>query len=80
MALWAFPILFIKSFSDLIRSSNPIRAYKKVNYTVNKSQTIYTSTKKAVDGSNSMRFFGARFITIGVLTLATTGIFMEFFL
>jgi len=78
MALWALPILLIKSFSNLIRSSNPVKPYQELDYTINKSETIYTSTKKAIDGSNSMRFFGVRFITIWVLPLAITGIFMEY--
>ena len=78
MALWALPILLIKSFSNLIRSSNPVKPYQELHYTINKSETIYTSTKKAIDGSNSMRFFGVRFITIWVLPLAITGIIMEY--
>ena len=78
MALWALPILLIKSFSNLIRSSNPVKPYQELDYTINKSETIYTSTKKAIDGSNSMRFFGVRFLTIWVLPLAITGIIMEY--
>ena len=78
MALWALPIFLIKSFSNLIRSCNPVRPYQELDYTVDKSETIYTSTKKAIDGSNPMRFFGARFIAIWVLPLAITGIFMEY--
>ncbi len=78
LALWALPILLIKSLSNLIKSSNPIKPYQELDYTVKKSETIYTSTKKALDGSNSMRFFGARFITIWILPLAITGIFMEY--
>ena len=34
--------------------------------------------RKAIDVTNPMRFFGARFITIWVLPLAITGIFMEY--
>ena len=78
MALWALPILLIKSFSNLIRSSNPVKPYQELDYTINKSETIYTSTKKAIDGSNSIRFFGVRFKTIWVLPLAITGIIMEY--
>ncbi len=78
MAVWALPILLITSFSNLIRSSNPVKPYQEQDYTIKKSETIYTSTKKAIDGSNSMRFFGVRFITIWVLPLAITGIFMEY--
>ena len=78
LALWALPIILIKSFNNLIRSSNPVKSYQELEYIVNKSETIYTSTKKAIEGSNSMRFFGARFITIWVLPLAITGIFMEY--
>ncbi len=52
--------------------------YKQSNYTIKKSETIYTSTQKALDGSHPMRFFGARFINIWVLPLAITGIFMQY--
>ena len=78
MALWALPIFLIKSFSNLIRSCKPVSPYQELDYRVKKSETIYTSTKKAIDGSNPMRFFGARFIAIWVLPLAITGILMEY--
>ena len=72
MAIWTIPIFAIKKLISLIRASNPIRPYRESNYLVTKSETIYTSTQKALSDSGSMRFFGARFLTIWVLQLAVT--------
>ncbi|KGG15543.1 MULTISPECIES: hypothetical protein [unclassified Prochlorococcus] len=78
MAVWALPIILIQKARALLSSSNPIRPYSKADYSVRKSETIYTSTKRALESTGGIRFFGARFLTIWVLPLAITGIFMEF--
>ncbi len=80
LAIWTIPIFAIKRLSHLISASNPIRPYRKSNYLVTKSETIYTATQKALSHSGSMRFFGARFLTIWVLPLAATGVVIEFLL
>ncbi len=78
MAIWVIPIFLIKITLKVKSSLNPIRPYKDSKYFITKSETIYTSTKNALEDYGSMRFFGARFLTIWVLPLAITGIFMEY--
>ena len=78
MSLWVIPIFLIKKIIQLKDFANPIRPYSESNYSIGHSETIYTSSRKAFEGSSSMRFFGARFLTIWVLPFAITGIFMEY--
>ncbi len=78
LAIWIIPIFVIKKTLHLLTSINPIRAYSKSNFNIKTSETIYTSTKQALDGTNPMIFFGARFLSIWVLPLAILGILMEF--
>ncbi|AAQ00537.1 MULTISPECIES: hypothetical protein [Prochlorococcus] len=78
MAIWVLPIIVIKKINDLANRLNPVRPYEKLDFSVTKADTIYTSTKQSLEGNGSMRFFGARFLAIWVLPLAITGIFMEY--
>ncbi len=78
MAIWSIPIFAITKTRELLKASNPIRPYSESNYSVKKYETIHTSTQEALSNSGSMRFFGARFLTIWVLPLAFTGTVMEF--
>ncbi len=78
LALWALPIALIKSFINLIKSSNPVRPYKALEYTIRTPETIFTSTRKAFRSSNCIRFFGALFIAIWVLPFAITGIVIDY--
>ncbi len=78
MSLWVLPIYLLRIIKDFLNSSNPIRPYKEIDFSIGNSETIYTSTKKAFESSSSMRFFGVRFLSIWVIPFAITGIFMEY--
>ncbi len=78
MAIWALPFVAITRATGSIRSLNPVRPYRDTEYSVKKSATIYTATKDAFENSKSIRFFGARFLTVWVLPMAITGTVMEF--
>ena len=78
MAIWALPIVILKRLIDIFISSNPVRPYEERNYSIKKTETVYTSAKEAFNGNKPIRFFGPRFMAIWVLPLGITGILMEF--
>ncbi len=78
MAIWTVPILIIRRLRDLMQRSNPVKLYSESNYAVLKAETIYTSTKNALEGEDSIRFFGPRFLVIWVLPFAITGLVIDY--
>ncbi len=81
MATWVFPLILIKKIRDLLKVLYKITTpYQESNFSVNKAETIYTSTQKALRGKSSMRFFGARFMAIWVFPLGLTAIFIQYLL
>ncbi len=81
LATWVFPLVLIKKTRDLLKVLYKIiTPYQQSNFSINKAETIYTSTQKALRGKSSMRFFGARFIAIWVFPLGITAIFIQYLL
>ena len=78
MAIWAVPILAIRKVRDFFVAANPVKPYSESDYTVVKAETIYTSTRNALEGQHSIRFFGPRFLVIWVLPFAITGIVIDY--
>ncbi len=81
LAIWVLPLFLIKNLrtflQELYKISTP---YQPSVFSINKAETIYTSTKKVLKGDESMRFFGARFLAIWVLPLGATDIFIQYLL
>ena len=81
LATWVFPLVLIKKTRDLLKVLYKITTpYQQSNFSVNKAETIYTATQKALRGNSSMRFFGARFMAIWVFPLGITAIFIQYLL
>ena len=81
LATWVFPLILIKKTRSLLKVLYKITTpYQQSNFSVNKAETIYTSTQKALRGKSSMRFIGARFIAIWVFPLGITAIFIQYLL
>ena len=81
MATWVLPLFLLKKTRGFLKALYKITTpYKESNFSVNKAETIYTSTQKALRGNSSMRFFGARFMAIWVLPLGITAIFIQYLL
>ena len=81
LATWVFPLILIKKTISLLKVLYKITTpYQQSNFSINKAETIYTSTQKALRGKSSMRFFGARFIAIWVFPLGITAIFIQYLL
>ncbi len=81
LATWVLPIALLKKVrgitKELYKISTP---HQTSDFTVHKAETIYTSTQKALGKTDSMRFFGARFLAIWVLPLGITAIFIQYLL
>ena len=81
LATWVLPIALIQKVRKITRELYKISTPHKVSdFTIDKAETVYTSTKKALGKTDSMRFFGARFLAIWVLPLGITGIFIQYLL
>jgi len=81
LATWVFPLVLIKKTRVLVKALYKITTpYQQSNFSVNKAETIYTLTQKALRGNSSMRFFGARFMAIWVFPLGITAIFIQYLL
>ena len=79
LAVWVFPIFFIRKISKFSTSSAFIKPYSpsKTGPSYKNPETLYTSLKNIFKGNDHLRFFDHRFIGIWVLPIALTGIVFE---
>ena len=81
LATWVLPLALFKRLRNIFQALYKITTpYKPSDFSVNKAETIYTSTQKALKANGAMRFFGARFLAIWVLPLGITAIFIQYLL
>ena len=81
LATWVIPLALFKRLRNFFQSLYKITTpYKTSEFSINKAETIYTSTQKALKGNGAMRFFGARFLAVWVLPLGITAIFILYLL
>ena len=81
LATWVIPLALFKRLRNFFQALYKITPpYKPADFSINKAETIYTSTQKALKGNGAMRFFGARFLAIWVLPLGITAIFIQYLL
>ena len=78
LAPWIFPIFIIRKTIEFIRSNNFVKPYSENKYEVKGTETIYTSSRNAFEGSSQMRFMGPRFMAVWILPMAVTGTVIEF--
>ncbi len=56
IAIWSIPIVIINQLRKLLISYNPVRPYQEMNFSINKTETIYTTINKAFNGNRPIRF------------------------
>ena len=79
VALWVFPIYFIRKIAKFSASSAFVKPYSpsKNGPSYKQPETLFTSLRSVFRGEDHLRFFDHRFIGIWVLPIALTGIVFE---
>ena len=67
--IWGFYLVTLAKVLRHIKNQLSVRSSHEEDFVVNGPETIYTTSAKAFQGSQPLRFFGIRFIAIWVLPL-----------